>query len=187
MDTFVHIKVVIGIILSLSIAHILKGVIKLIEHPGRFKPYWVHLLWALYAFLLLIHFWWWEIKLGVIKEWIFAEYLFLIVYILLYYGLCVLLFPDDLREYSGFEAYFYSRKKWFFAILALIFAADFLDTYLKGKQYAAHLQWEYPIRNMLHIVLSLAAIKIASKRFHAALVIFFILLEIVWIFWFYNT
>ena len=51
MDIFAHIKSVIGIILGLSIAKLLQGTVKLIQHPGRTKPYWIHLAWALYIFL----------------------------------------------------------------------------------------------------------------------------------------
>jgi hypothetical protein len=59
MDTFTHIRMVLSIIMGLSIAHSLKGAAKLIEHPKRYRPYWVHLLWAFYIFLLISHFWWW--------------------------------------------------------------------------------------------------------------------------------
>ena len=38
---------VIGFILSLSIARMLVGAVKPIQHPGRTRPYWVHLLCAL--------------------------------------------------------------------------------------------------------------------------------------------
>ncbi len=35
MDIFFHIRILIGIILSLSITHLLKGGVKFIEHPGK--------------------------------------------------------------------------------------------------------------------------------------------------------
>jgi hypothetical protein len=54
MDTFSHIKAVISITLGLSITHLLKGAAKQIQHPGRDKPYWVHNLWTLYVFILLL-------------------------------------------------------------------------------------------------------------------------------------
>lgn len=182
MDTFVHIKTVIGIILSISIALLLQGTVKLIQHPGRTKPYWVHLLWALYVFLILIHFWWWEYKLKQISEWIFPEYFFIIMYIMIYYVLCALLFPSDLNDYNGsFENYFYSRKKWFFGVLAFSYVADFIDTFIKGKQYLASFSWEYPIRAIAHIVLCIVAMQTNNKKFHSTIVILFILYEITYI------
>jgi hypothetical protein len=181
MESFAHIKTVLGIILGLGLTHLLKGATKLVVHPGRAKGYWVHLLWALYVFIITIHFWWFEVYLESIKGWVFATYVFLVFYITLYYILSALLFPDDLNEYKGYEDYFYSRRKWFFGVLALVFAADIVDSLLKGKAYMAHLHWEYPVRNAIHIILCLAAIKISSKRFHAALVIVFLLYDLWWI------
>ena len=178
METFAHIKTVIGIILGLSITQLLKGVIKIVEHPKKYKPYWVHLLWALYIFFVVIHFWWWEVHLNDIKHWDFALYFFIIVYIMMYYFVCTLLFPEQLVDYEGYEDYFYSRRKWFFSVLSLTFAADIIDTVIKGKEYMSQLYWEFPIRNIVHILLCLLAIKISNKKFHAILVIAFIVYEL---------
>src|SRR5258708_7752537 len=90
MDAFSHIKSVIAIILGLSIAKLLQGAVKFIQHPGRTRPYWVHLLWALYIFILLVHFWWWEYGLRALSQWLFQEYLFIIIFITLYFVLCAL-------------------------------------------------------------------------------------------------
>ena len=54
METFGHVRMVIGFILSLSIAHLLKGTAKFIQHPNREKPYWIHLAWVFYIFILLV-------------------------------------------------------------------------------------------------------------------------------------
>lgn len=186
MDTFFHIRMVLSIILSLSVAHLLKGAVKIVEHPGKTKPYWVHLLWALYTFLMLIHFWWWEINLKDIHKWVFEEYFFVVCYIIMYYILCVLLFPDDISDYQDYEDYFYSRRKWFFAAMALTFVADVIDTLIKGRAYYDKLGWEYPVRNATHVILCLIAIRVRNKKFHSLLVILFIVYEITWIYRRYN-
>lgn len=181
MDVFSHIKTVMGIIMGLGLTHILKGVTKIIEHPAKAKPYWVHLLWCLYLFLLINHFWWFEINLATVRHWNFSTYFFLVFYVTLYYLLCAMIFPDDMKEYYGFEDYFFSRKKWFFTVLAFVFAADYIDTAIKGKVYMAHLHWEYPVRNITHIGLCIGGAFVRSKIFHAALVITLLLYEISWI------
>lgn len=188
MDTFGHLRMVMGFILSISIARLLLGAVKLIQHPGRTRPYWVHLLWSLYIFLVLIHFWWWEYKLKTHSEWLFQEYFFVIIYITMYFTLCALLFPDDLKDYEdSYENYFYSRKKWFFGVLAATFAADVIDTSLKGASYFQHFGWEYPVRNTLHIILCLVAMRVNNHRFHAILVILFILYELSYILRLFGT
>jgi hypothetical protein len=187
MDTFGHIKSVIVIILGLSIAKLLQGAVKLIQHPGRTRIYWVHLLWALYLFLLLIHFWWWEYGLKDISAWSFQSYFFLVLYITMFYTLCALLFPDDLKDYKGYEDYFFSRKKWFFGVLAISFLADTVDTLMKGKDYFLQATLEYPIRNFVHFTLCVAAMWIPNRKFHAALVLLFILYELSYILRLFDT
>jgi hypothetical protein len=186
MDPFFHIRMVLSIIMSLSIAHLLKGAVKIVEHPTKNRPYPIHLLWALYIFIMLIHFWWWEIHLSIIKDWTFFKYFFVVAYIIMYYVLCTLLFPDDMSEYGSFENYFYSRKNWFFGLLALTFVIDIFDTLLKGKDYTHRLMWEYPVRNTLHFVLCFVAMKASNRKFHFVLVILFIVYELSWILRLYN-
>jgi len=187
MDTFSHIKVLITIILGLSITHLLKGAARFIQHPGRTKPYWIHLLWAFYIFLLLVHFWWWEFRLTEIQHWTFTTYFFIVFYVMLFFVLCALLFPDDIKDYTGYEDYFFSRKAWLFSVLALSFVVDIGDTLIKGKAYIESLHIEYPIRNATHILLCLVAIKTNSKTFHGTMVILFILYELSWILRLFDT
>ena len=59
-----------------------------------------------------------------IQQWTFAIYFFIILYAILFYSICTLLFPSDLRDYSGYEEYFLSRRRWFFGFLAATFVAE---------------------------------------------------------------
>jgi hypothetical protein len=70
-----------------------------------------------------------------VPQWTFAIYFFVILYAILFFSLCTLLFPSDLRDYSGYEAYFLSRRHWFFGLLAATFIADIIDSSLKGSAY----------------------------------------------------
>jgi len=188
METFDYIKSVIGIILGLSFAKLLMSAVRLIQHPGRTKPYWVHLLWSLYLFLLLTHFWWWEYNLKRVTAWSFESYFFLILYITMYFTLCALLWPDDVKDYDNrYADYFYSRKKWFFGVLAASFVADVVDTLLKGGDYFLTRTWEYPIRNSVHFLLCMVAMFVSNRRFHGVLVILFILYELTYILRLFNT
>ncbi len=102
MEVFEHIKVVIGIILGLGLTHLIMGSVRFIQHPGRKKLYSVHLLWVFYIFLLLIHFWWWEFNLKSLVQWHFRDYFFVICYTLIFFMICALLYPEDLRDYDGY-------------------------------------------------------------------------------------
>lgn len=185
METYSHIKTVLGIILGLSITHSLKGAVKLIDHPNRIKAYSVHLLWAFYMFLNTVYFWWFEVHLTEIKHWDFIKYLFLVTYVITYYVLAALLFPDDLRDYKDYRDYFYSRRKWFFSILALLFALDMIDTYIKGPHYQMQMLEIYPARAVLHICLCFWAARTQKNTQQLMIVLLFILFQFYWILRYY--
>ncbi|AXY73223.1 hypothetical protein D3H65_04195 [Paraflavitalea soli] len=181
MDQFFHIRMLMSIIVSLSVATLLKGVAKLIEHPTKVRLYWVHLAWVGFIFLSLLDFWWWEILLKKVSAWSFGSYVFIICFVVVYYIICSLLFPDDMKEYDGYKGYFYSRKAWFFSFLGVSFLFDVCDTLLKGVDHYHALGTEYIIRIAIHVLLCLLAIRSRNERFHAALVIFFILYNLFWV------
>jgi hypothetical protein len=135
-EIFPHVRVIMGMVLSLGLARLLTGSARFIQHPGKFAIYPVHLGWAASILLLLVHFWWWEYRLYLIPQWTVTLYLFLITYTILLFALCALLFPDNIEEYASYEDYFISRRRWFFGILAFTFLFDYLDTLIKGREHA---------------------------------------------------
>ena len=89
--------------------------------------------------------------------------------------------PGGYERLQGLQEYYYSRKKWFFAVLALNFVLDVGDTMIKGEEYMRHLSIEYPIRNTVHILLCLVAMRVNNAVFHGVLVIGFIVYELTYI------
>jgi hypothetical protein len=190
-DQFLHVRVLIGIVLGLSITQLLTGLARLIQHPpsrnpGRDRLYWVHLCWVFSLLLSLIHFWWWQFELRNVTAWNFELYFFVTFYVTLYYLLCALLFPARLDDYDGYADYFLSRRHWFFSILALIYAVDFIDTWIKGAVYFASLGPEYPIRNATYILLSVIAAFWGNRRFQAGFVVANLIYQLSWIVRLYN-
>ena len=168
-------------ILGLAIAQLLRGVSRIVQHPGKFPVYWVHLIWTLFLFLYLVHFWWWEFALERISQWTFPLYFFLAIYATLLYLICSLFFPDEIDEYEGFRNYFYYRRKWLFAFMILVFTLDFVDTAIKGAAYRAQFGTMADIRDIIFIVLCLLAIKIGNRSFQAIFACMAVLLEILYI------
>lgn len=168
-EVFTHVRIIIGMVLGLSISRLLTGVARFVQHPSEII-YPVHLAWVAFLFLAVVHFWWFEFHLHALQGWTFEIYLFLIFYASLYFLACTLVFPDKLDEYTGYQDYFLSRRKWFFGILALIFAVDLVDTMLKGWDYYQSYGIEYPIRAAVFILMALVAIVVRNPRFHLLLV-----------------
>jgi len=184
-DEFVHIRIVLGIILGLSLTHLIKGSISFIQHPGSKKIYIIHILWVVYVFITIIHFWWREFALKNITEWEFFDYLYIICYFVLYYSICAILYPEDLKDFKDYKAYFYSRKNWFFGALSLCYLADFLDIVVKGTDYFYVDSSMHKIRLFSHLFLCLLAIKFKNPKYHLFMVIGFISFELWFIFKYY--
>jgi hypothetical protein len=79
-------------LVGFSLTRLLNGASQLIQHQRK-RIYWVHLVWVLFMFLYVIAFWLWEFGLASIPAWTFPLYVFVIIYGILVYLLCALLFP----------------------------------------------------------------------------------------------
>jgi hypothetical protein len=171
MELFNYVMVLASIIVGLAITHLLQGVARLVQHPGREKLYWVHLVWVASIFELAVFWWWSEFKFSTTVIWTFELYLFLLCFAVVLYLLCTLLFPGDLKGYQGFEDYFYSRRAWFFGLNLLYNGLDVADTLLKGWAHFVSLGWHYSVSITAWAILFVIAIFTRNRTFHAALAI----------------
>ncbi len=105
-DLYQHVRVVISIIVGLCVTTLLSGFSRFVQHPKRDKVSMLHLGWAASLLLSIIHFWWWEFRLALVRQWTFAIYFFVILYAILFYSLCTLLFPSDLRDSRATKSIF---------------------------------------------------------------------------------
>lgn len=180
-DQFVHVRVVIGVVAGLTIARLLTGLARFVQHPRRQEIYFVHIGWCLYLLLSVMFFWWFEYHLVEIERWTFELYIFLVSYAALFFFTAALLFPDRMDEYDGFSDYFHARQHWFYGLLAVIFIGDVVDTALKGSEHLAMLGPLYIPRQVILAALALAATWIRSPRFHLGFVIVALLAQTLWI------
>jgi hypothetical protein len=180
-DLFFHVRVFVGIVTELSVARLLAGLAKFVQHPGQYKIYPVHFGWVIFLILAVVHFWWFEFGLSRIGLWTFDVYFFVICYAALFYFICVILFPDSLEEYSGYADYFHSRQRWFFGLLAALFVVDLIDTALKGADHFKALGAFYPARQAVFCALAVLAIFVKDLRFHQIFVVLCLIAQVVWI------
>jgi hypothetical protein len=185
-EYFGHVRTIIGMVLGLSLARLVNGLTRFVQHPGTIKVYPVHLGWVIFLFITIVHFWWYEFHLALVPVWTFPLYGFLIFYTMVFAALTALLFPDQMTEYKGFEDYFGQRKRWFFGLLAFVALLDVGDTMIKGYTYLRSLGPEYPVRQVAWVFLSIAAMFISSSRGQMALVLIAIVYQISWIIRLYD-
>lgn len=180
-ELFPHIRIVMGMVIGLAMSKLLTGFAGLVQHPGRYRLSAIHLLWAGSILVELVLFWWWEFALSQLPVWNFTTFLFLIAYTITLYLLAALLFPDNIDEYGGYEAYLIRRRHWFFGLLATMFVLDVVDTMIKGEAHWSHLVTDYMIQVPFGLVLCAIACSTTRPRVHLALVLAHIGYQMYWI------
>jgi hypothetical protein len=178
---FTHLRILMGTVIGLGMGRLLIGFAGIIQHPGRAKLYSAHLIWAASILLTLIQFWWWEFALFTVTNWTFGAFVFLIAYCTALFMLCVLLFPDDIKEYTGYEDFFMSRRAWFFGLFALTVVFDIFDSGLKGWDYLHTINIEYLIQVPVALALCVGAVMTRNRRYHLIFAILQISYQGTWI------
>ncbi|RWB28119.1 MAG: hypothetical protein EOQ42_28280 [Mesorhizobium sp.] len=186
-DIFPHIRIVMGMVIGLGVTRLLSGLARIVQHPGQYRLYPVHLAWVVSVLLMLVHFWWWEFGLFQIETWTFGKYLFIIFYAVTLFLLCALLFPDSMLDYTSYEDFFYSRRAWFFGLLAATYLLDVVDTLLKGPEHFARFGVEYLFRTPVFVAFCVVAILVRDRRFHIAFVAAALIYQISFILRLFDT
>lgn len=184
---FIHLRILMGTVVGLGMARLLLGFAGIIQHPRRAKLSATHLIWAVSIFVTLIHFWWWEFALFTVPQWTFGAFIFLIAYCTALFMLCVLLFPDDVKEYDGYEDFFMSRRAWFFGFFGATVIFDIFDSSLKGWDYLTTFDLEYAIQVPVSLALCGIAIYSKNRRFQLIFAIVQILYQLSWVIRLFRT
>jgi len=96
----------------------------------------------------------------------------------MYYFLSVLLFPDNIGEYDGYQDYFLSRRAWFFGFAAMTMALDIVDTLIKRSEHWRSLGLEYPGRIIAFLMLCAVAARTRNLAFHTIFILIALLYEL---------
>ncbi len=182
LQGFFHIRILIGLVTGLSVTRILTGLARFVQHPDQSRVYLPHLVWAGFLLLYVFHFWWAEFGLLAVTRWQFEDFLFIIFYAALIFVTAALLFPDQLMGHSGYEAYFTSRRVWFYGLLLAILIVDLADTRFKGVAHFQSLGWPYAVRQILLMALAVAGLMTRRPGAHLGFAGAAFLVEIWWIF-----
>jgi hypothetical protein len=181
-DVFSHIRVIVGMILGISIARLVGGTVSFLQRPRKEEIYLIHLGWAVFVFLCIIHFWWFEFALLQIGKWTFGLYFVLICYSVVFVMLAVMLFPDPVLVPAGFREYFNGYGRRFYAIVIGMVIIDTLDTLIKGPAYYRRMYGvDYPVRQVLLAAGAAGGLVIQAERYHALFVVVALLFQVAWI------
>jgi hypothetical protein len=186
-DFYFHVRILIGLVLGLGLTRILSGVSRIVQQPSHKKLYATHLLWVAVVLVSAIHFWWFEFGLIRIGTWRFELFAFVLFYAFLFYLMASLLFPDEMSDFASYEDYYFSRRRWFFGLLAATVPIDIVDTLAKGRAYFDGLGPEYPLQQAALLMLCAVAAWTENRRLHFALAALYLLYLISWILRVYDV
>ena len=170
MEKFTHVRIVMGMIVSLGLTHMLKGLSSTIQHPKKVQIYPIHMAWVASMVLYVLHFWWWEFSLREIPRWTFGIYLYLLFYAFVIYLMCSMLFPDSMKEYDGYQHYFMSRRVWFFGLLLANSVIDIGDSVMKGEVHLLQLGDIYWLNTAVVAIGCVIAMRTRNQVFHVSFV-----------------
>jgi len=179
-EEFFHVRILVGIITALSLSRLITNLARPVQEQDWHRIGLVHTGWSVFLLLMIVHFWWFELGLSRIEKWTFGLYFFVIFYAILLFLICTILFPEQQDRTTNFEDYFYSRQKWFYGLLALIFLVDIADSAFKGESHLRVLGLEYFLRQAVFVVLSIIGIFVRAPLYHRLFVAGAILYQMSW-------
>ena len=130
MDVFEFILVLVTVIVSLGIAELLGGVVRVLRH--ELKPGHLHWLWILLVFNMQIQWLWYSWNYRDRGSWQFPEFMLLIAPPILLYMSAAVLFPST-SEGDDLDEHFFRRRRPFFLLaIATVFFFGLSHRFLEG-------------------------------------------------------
>jgi len=182
VSAFEYFSVFMSIILGLAVVHLLGGVSLILDQRVKARISWVHLIWVLNMFSLITWVWWGNWQLHGVEFFSPIHYVAMVLFCVVLYLMCGLLFPVKGKEVEDFyEQFEMNRSRFFLLGLALVVAA-----LLKG--YVDRQVLEEPdtiervvMLGILAVLFGIAA-KTPQRIYQGALAVIFFALTLRWIF-----
>ena len=170
-DVFSHMRIINGMGISLCLSRLLVFASKFIQHPSKNKISYIHIGWILVVFLWIIQFWWDYLIESNSKTYDIVTYILELFYVFGLFFICVTLTPDDIKEYGDYETYFFSRKKWLFALFIFINSMQSFEqirtSFIKNETDNMIV---LPIVLLLETIVILIAMNIKRRRFQYVMI-----------------
>ena len=117
MQPFEVLMILVSIIVGLGITQLLAGVVRLMR--GELEGYWIHWVWVLNVFLLLLQYCWSLFDLEAQSDWVFLQLMQRLTPPILLYLAASLLFPAR-NEDSSMVSFYIEKRKPVFGLLVLL-------------------------------------------------------------------
>ncbi len=171
---------IVSTVVGLSIARLLTGLARTIQHPNQGARGGVQFVWVLVLLVAVLHFWWFQFALLRTQLWTFERYVFVVGYAALHFFLATILYPDHASDGSD-EDYFMAHRRAFFLSLVTLIVFDTVDSCLKGMPHLMSLGLPYALRQLSFLSICVAGFTARLRSVQCAIAIIALALEILWI------
>ncbi len=173
-DTFNHIRIVNGIGVGLCFSRFLLFCAEFIQHPKKHKISLIHFGWLFFSFTMVIAYWWSILIERSDSLYGPPLYIVSLLNIFCLYFIIVILTPEDIDEYGGYERYFISRRLWIFSFITLFIIINEFYDYIRSSDT------DYiPIYIIYSIILLFIIIRIKNKVIHISLLLLMNIINII--------
>jgi hypothetical protein len=181
MSAFEYFSVLVSIILGLAVVHLLGGVSLILDQRIQARVSWLHLIWVLNMFSLITWVWWGNWQLNDIESFSSVHYVAMVLFSVVLYLMCGLLFPVKGREVEDFDEQFEMNRSRFFYLGQALVAAALLKGYVDRQVLEEPDTLErFVVLAALAVLFGIAA-RTSARVYHLALGLTFHALTLRWI------
>lgn len=181
MSAFEYLSVFISIILGLAVVHLLGGVSLILDRRVIARLYWVHMVWVANMFSLICWVWWANWQLNDIEAFSVFHYIAMVLFSVVVYLMCGLLFPVKGNEVEDFHEQFEMNRARFFYLAQVMLVAAMLKGYVDRQVLVEPNTLErYVMFVSLALLFGLGS-RLRSQAYQGSIAVIFFLLTLRWI------
>ena len=163
-----HVVVVMSIVLGLSVTQLLKGLAQLYRTRNRVRPYWLHTAWVVLLIFFSLLLWWLFWNYRSVEEWNFFRFIVYLSPMIVFYYLTSIVIPDPSDPVTSYREHYFSSRVGFFGTFAVqIVLAHTAGVVVRGLP----LLDPSNLFRVATLVLLLIAMRSASERVHAVVLV----------------
>jgi hypothetical protein len=181
VSAFEYVSVFISIVLGLAVVHLLGGVSLILDQRVKARLDWIHGMWVLNMLALIIWVWYGNWELEQVEAFSPLHFLSMVIFSIVLYLMCGLLFPVRGAEVEDFREQFEMNRSRFFHLGQGVVLASALKVNVDYNVLGESDVIERAIMQVGLVIAFGIAARTTSRRYQGALAVAFFLLVTRWV------
>lgn len=169
-DYFIHVRIITGMIISLSMSRVLLALVHYVQFPQKYKLSGFHICWLIIYSLYIVDWWWDVLDTRDTVVFSYGNYFVAIMYSFSFYFGAALITPAELPMNMNFNRYFMSIKRWFYSIFFINLSIGQLEAYLSDMPDAfTVIDGYFLVISAVTMVIAIFSKSFSTQKFIAAI------------------